>query len=486
MSTGPAMISPALGGLAPVSLATSGIGMLIVVLVILAGLQVAYYVVSGGLKGTRYYFQARLHDPSPAVRAGVIRALAARSDATALEFLLQALADPEPTNRVTAIDALRRFSDPAVEEALIQLAEDAHAVVRRAAIVALGRFQSPQAVEALVKSLSDRIPGVQVAAIQGLKVAQDPATIEALGRALMSQDKDVVRQAQEALLPFGIPVIERLGALLPEIGTAASSLIRVMTHLDRDLASEAIAKALPAMRDMQAIPEALTLLIRNQHPGMIPLLGELLDLPDFPAHDRVIQSLVKLHVPEAIPPLARHLRSPRLRSRAVSALESLAPVYGREMLGPLAEAMRESDRAIRKAASHLLGRVGGALMIDAAFVMLWGEQASEHRAFLERHLGHPVHRLSTYSDAALALDRLMTSSAGEEALRAIDELESLLILLYGDSVRGVTTNDRTQLILKDRRTLYSVRPAQLNPLAADLLEFAETTADGDRFRLTTT
>jgi HEAT repeat protein len=464
--------------------ATSGFSVLITVMVILGALQVAYFVVSGGLKGTRYYFQARIHDPNPAVRAGVIRALAARGDATALEFLLQAVGDSEPNNRLAAIDGMRRFSDPAVQEALIKLAGDPQAIVRRAAVSALSRYPTPMAIETLVKRLTDAVPAVQIAAIQGLKVAQDPATIEAIAHALASQDKDVVRQAQEALLPFGIPVIERLGAMLPEVGAAAPALIRVMTHLDRELASRAIARVLPDMRHSVASAEALQILVRSQHPGLVSLLAQLLDVPDYPSHDLVLQSFVKLHHPDSIVPLCRHLGTTRFRSGVVAALEALAPVYGREMIPPLAEAMRHPERTVRKAASHLLGRVGGTLMIDAGLVMLWGEDAAGHRAFLERHLGYSLHRLATYHEAALSLDRLMTGTMGEEGQRAIDELESLMILLFGDSMRGVVVNDHTQLILKDRRTLYAVRVEHLNPLAAELLEFAANQAEGDRFRLT--
>lgn len=465
--------------------ATSGFSFLVALLLVLGGLQVAYFVVSGGLKGTRFYYRARINDANPAVRASVIRTLAARGDAMALEFLLQAVADQEPNNRLTAIEGMRRYSEPAVHDALIALAADPHAVVRRAATAALGRFQSPQAVEALVKRMADTVPAVQIAAIQGLKVAQDPGTIEAIARALSSQDKDVVRQAQEALLPFGIPVIDRLGAMLPEVGAAAPAFIRVMTQLDRELACQALAKVLPDMRHTQAIAEAIQLLVRNQQPGLVPLLARLLDVADYPSHELVIHSFVRLHDPESIVPLCRHLRSSRFRSGVIAALETLAPVFGREMIAPLSEAMRDPERAVRKAASHLLGKVGGSFMVDAALVMLWGERAAERRAFLERHLGYTLHRLATYHEAALSLDRLMTSTMGEEGLRAIDELESLMIMIYGDALRGVLINDHAQLILKDRRTLYPVRPEQLNPLAADLLDFAANMAEGDRFRLTT-
>ncbi len=465
--------------------ATSGFSFLVALLLVLGGLQVAYFVISGGLKGTRFYYRARINDANPAVRASVIRTLAARGDAMALEFLLQAVADHEPNNRLTAIEGMRRYSEPAVQDALIVLAADPHAVVRRAATAALGRFQSPQAVEALVKRMADTVPAVQIAAIQGLKVAQDPGTIEAIARALSSQDKDVVRQAQEALLPFGIPVIDRLGAMLPEVGAAAPAFIRVMTQLDRELACQAIAKVLPDMRHTQAISEAVQLLVRNQQPGLVPLLAQLMDVPDYPSHELVIHSFVKLHDPDSIVPLCRHLRSARFRSGVIAALETLAPVFGREMIAPLSEAMRDPERAVRKAASHLLGKVGGSFMVDAALVMLWGERAAERRAFLERHLGYTLHRLATYHEAALSLDRLMTSTMGEEGLRAIDELESLMIMIYGDALRGVLINEHAQLILKDRRTLYPVRPEHLNPLAADLLDFAANMAEGDRFRLTT-
>lgn len=474
MSTGPDFLS----------LASSGFGVLITVLLILAGLQVAYFIISGGLKGTRFYFQARLHDPSPTVRASVIRALAARGDGVAMEYLLQAIHDTEPSNRLTAIEGLRRFSDPEVQEAMLRLAGDPHPVVRRAAVAALGRFQTSESIEALVKRLTDPVPAVQIAAIQGLKVAQDPATIEAIARTLASQDKDVVRQAQDALLPFGIQVIDRLGAMLPEVGGAASALIRVMSHLDRELASQAIAQALPEMRHPQAITEALQLLVRSQQAGLVPLFAQLLDTPDYPSQDQVVASLVKLHDPEAIPPLCRQLTSPRLRSIVVAALEPLAPIFGREMLAPLGEAMKQPDRAVRKAAANLLGKVGGPLMLDAAMEMLWGEGSVEHRAFLERHLGYSLHRLATYHEAALSLDRLLTNMAGEEGQRAIDELQSLMILVYGDSVNGVMVNEQSHLILKDRRTLYAVRFDHLNPLAADLLDFVSSMAEGDRLRTT--
>ncbi len=468
-----------------INFTTSGFGFLVTLLVILGVLQIAYFVVGGGLKGTRYYFNAKIHDPNPAVRAGVIRTLAARGDTVALGFLMRAVEDSEPNNRLTAIEGMRRFSEPAVQNCLIRLSGDPHPVVRRAAVVALGRFQSPEAIEMLVKRLSDTTPAVQIAAIQGLKVAQEPATIEAIARALTSNDKDVVRHAGEALIPFGIPVIDRLGVMLPEAGPAASAFIRVMTQMDRELASQAIAQALPAIRHTQAISDALSLLVRSQYPGMVTLLTQLLDVPDYPSHDQVIQSFVKLNDPEAIVPLCRQLTSARLRPAVVVALESLASVYGRELLVPLMGAIQSSDMSVRKASSHLLGRVGGVAMVDAGLSMLWGEDSADHRAFLERHLGYPVVRLATYPDAALSLDRLLTGTQGEEGARAIDELESLMILLYGDCMRGVTINEQSQLILKDRRTLYPMRFDHLHALASDLLDFASNAAEGDRFRSAT-
>lgn len=466
--------------------ASSGLGFLITLLVILGALQVAYYVVSGGLKGTRFYFQAKIHDANPAVRAAVIRTLSARGDAVALTYLLQAVGDAEPANRLSVVEGLRRFSEPAVLDALNFLSDDAHPTVRRAATSALGRFQTPKSLEALIKRLSDTVPAVQVAAIQGLKVAQQPETIELIARGLMSNDKDVVRQAQDALMPFGIQVIDRLGAMLPEVGSSATTFFRVMLQLDRDLASQAIVKALPAMRQLPAISEALHLLVRNQHPGLVPLFTQLLEIADYPSHPQVVEAMVRLHEPAVIAPLSRHLHNPRLRSTVVAALEGLAPVFGRELLVPLGQAIQDEERPVRQAAARLLSRVGGALMVDAGLLMLWREGLNEHRSFLERHLGYSVHRLATYSEAILSLDRLMTSSLGEEGLRAIDELQSLLVLIHGESLRGLKVNDVPHLILKDRRTLYPLRFEHLNPLAADLLEFAANQAEGDRFRLTST
>lgn len=464
--------------------ATTGFGYLVSLLAILGALQAAYFVVSGGLKGTSFYYKVRIRDADPAVRASVIRTLAAQGDAKAMRFLLEALGDPEPGLRLIAVEGLRRHTDSEVHDALLQLVADPDVGVRKAVISALGRYHTPHVVQALVKALSDPQAPVQIAAIQGLKVAQDPTTIEAIASTLNSKDKEVVRNAQEALIPFGISVIDRLAPMLTEVSGSASAITRVMTHLDRDLAYQAIGKVLPSMRHAQPIGEAITMLVRSQVPGLAGLLSDLLMQPDYPAHDAVINGMIRLQDPDTVDPLCRQLRNPRLRRKVAAALEAFAPAFGREMLVPLGSAIQDKDRSVRKTAAYLLGKVGGTLMIDAGLLLLWGDDASEHRAYLEGQLGDPLGRIITYPEAALALDKIMTNATGEDGQRAIGELESLVILLFGEFVRGVKVHDNTVLLLKDRRTLYPLRPEHLHPLAADLLEYAANMAEGDRFRLT--
>lgn len=464
--------------------ATTGFSYLVSLLALLGALQAAYFVVSGGLKGTSFYYRVRIRDADPAVRASTIRTLAVQGDAKAMHFLMQALGDPEASLRLIAVEGLRRHTDSEVHDALLQLVDDPDVGVRKAVISALGRYHTPQAVQALVKALSDPHAPVQIAAIQGLKVAQDPTTIEAIAATLSSKDKEVVRNAQEALIPFGISVIDRLAPMLPEVSGSAAAFTRVMTHLDRDLAYQAIGKVLPSMRHVQPIGEAITMLVRSQVPGLAGLLSDLLMQPDYPAYDIVVNGMVRLQDPETVEPLCRQLRNPRLRRKVVSALEMLAPAFGREMLAPLGSVIQDQDLAVRKAAAYLLGKVGGTMMIDTGLLLLWGEGAPEHRAYLEEQLGAPLGRIITYPEAALALDKLMTNVSGEDGQRAIGELESLVILLFGEYLRGVRVHDNTVLLLKDRRTLYPLRPEHLHPLAVDLLEYAANMAEGDRFRLT--
>ena len=178
-----------------------------------------------GHRGDEDSATALLDDPSPAVRATALGALARMGRITVAQ-VKGALADPDPTVRrraceegwrLTEIDlrpvlddtdslvaesaawALGEREDPAAVDALVAVANThEEPLVREAAVAALGAIGNERGLAAILRATSDK-PAIRRRAVLALAPFDGPEVDAALQRALTDRDWQV-RQAAEDLL----------------------------------------------------------------------------------------------------------------------------------------------------------------------------------------------------------------------------------------------------------------------------------------------
>lgn len=467
----------------------SGFGMVLIAIALLGGLQVAYYVVSGGIPGTAYYYARRLRDPSPLARQEAVKELIARGDAFAMRLLIQALQDGEVAIRVAAIEALGQFKDHAVAAALIPLVTDRHLAVQLKAIEALGEMPTPEVCAALTGVLQTGDPRAKLVALRIFKEAQDSYALPAIARLVLDPDEQVANGAIAVLLHYGPPSVAPLAALLPDSHTGAKRLIKTLLEIDRDGAFEPLKGAFAATTDPTVIKELLGAFAKLCEPGTAEFLLPFLEDEGFAGREAIVDVAHFLRDPLLVAPLCALLRSEevRLRRKAATSLDLLvASCRDPGVVEHLCAALRDPDPEIGRFVARALGRIGGQAVQQRVVETLWGAQTPKVQAYIEGIVGYPMSRMVTFEELALALDRLLTSQRpSAEALRAVDYLESLMIVLYGANLRGQRVDEMSlDLLLKGRRTFYPLRLYDLHPLASGLLEFVASKAEGDRWRAT--
>ena len=114
---------------------------------------------------------ARLkEEPSPALRAELVRTLGELPTPVAQQAILAAMADETAYVRTVACKSLGRHPDSDGFQSLAQaVASDADLDVRVAAARELGKFRDFEAPQALRPALDERDPALQVAAMQSLE-----------------------------------------------------------------------------------------------------------------------------------------------------------------------------------------------------------------------------------------------------------------------------------------------------------------------------
>jgi HEAT repeat protein len=114
--------------------------------------------------------QTLTQDTCPAVRAEIVRTLAAVPSPTATESLRLALQDKDSSVRTVACHALgKRQESEAIQALGLVVAQDPDGDVRMAATKELGRFKNQEAVHALAAALDDNDPALQHLAVQSLR-----------------------------------------------------------------------------------------------------------------------------------------------------------------------------------------------------------------------------------------------------------------------------------------------------------------------------
>ena len=470
------------------SLVLSGFTTVIVAIVVLGILQLLFYIVSGGIPGTGYYYARRLRDPSGAVRQETIKDLVERGDQFAMRLLIKALDDREVAIRVTAIEGLGRFQDPGIVDPLLKHLTDASLIVQIKAIEALGKVPGIQLAKEMVGILKDGDPRAKLAALRICRDSQDPQALPVIAKRAMDLDETVASAAASVLKFYGTAALAPLAALLPDSGEYALRVVRTMIEIDTPAAQEPLRQAFRSSSDTLVLRAILEALVESGRPGTAEFLIPYLSDTSCRIREAIVELIAFLRHPACLAPLCRLLSDPGipLRQKAVVSLNRLVlniPDY--EIIDPLCEALLDPDIEVRRFAANALSRIGGEMVQERVIKLMWGEEVETVTRFIEQLVGTPLSRLLTFEDLLLAVDRVLTNQRpSDEMRRAIDYLESLMIVLHGANVRGQRVDEQNQdLLIKGRRMFYPLRPRQLHPLAAGLLEFVSSKPEGDRWRV---
>jgi len=466
----------------------SGFSAVVGAIFVLGALQFIYFVVSGGIPGTGFYYARRLRDGNSQVRQEAVRELVERGDIFAFGLLVKALEDRDVAIRVTAIEGLGNFRSTLIIEPLLKFLQDRNLIVRLKTIEALGKVPSADIGPVLLEVLRDSDPRAKLVALRIFKDLRDPAALPGIARLVLDPDEQVHHAAVGVLMHYGTESIHYLATLLPDSTDGAKRLVKAMLEIDRTASYEPLKEVFATASDPHVLAETLEALTASGRPGTAEFLLPFLQDPAFPAREGVVEAIPYLRDPICVIPLC-HLLSEhdvRIRRKAATALDMLVTLCrDLEVVDPLCAALLDTDPEIRRYAARALGRIGGRLVQEKVVQALWGEHASAVASFIEGIVGYPMSRMVSFDELLLALDRVMTNQRlTEESLRCIDFLESLMIVLHGANVRGQRVDDQTlDLLIKGRRTYYPLRLYDLHPLAVGLLDFVTSKAEGDRWRV---
>jgi HEAT repeat protein/cyclophilin family peptidyl-prolyl cis-trans isomerase len=243
-------------------------------------------------------------DAHPYARAFAVKGLGALKDPAALPALMPLLSSGDRPVLVETVRALGRIGDPSAAPALVKIIDDAKSEphVRLEAVSAAGNIHAPGIVDSLLDVVGDPSPSVRAAALRSL-ASLDPENFTTV---LSGLDPDSHWSVRAALATV-------LGTLPPGLGEQRL----------RSMLMDADQRVIPA----------------------------------------VLESLVKIKVPDAAELLLQHLKAddPVVRAAAATALGDLKPANGAAALAEAYVAgQRDSNYTARAAALAAIVKYGAA------------------------------------------------------------------------------------------------------------------------------
>lgn len=470
------------------SLVLSGFSTVVEALVLLALLQVLYYVVSGGIPRTGYYYSRRLRDRNPHVRQGAIRDLVQRADSFSLRLLIDALDDREPAIRMAAVEGLGRCRDPLGVEHLIRMLSDPEIGVQVKTIEALAGTDSPEVIEAISARVLDAEQPVKLASLRVFKDVFMPGMLPVIAKLCLDPEEHVALAACTVACRYGDEALPHLTEVLLDAGEASERVVKTMTTINDRLSIDYLKQAFSRSQNMGTLKEAADALIDIGAPGTADFFIPFIQNPQHPARLHLVWSVPFLFDATVVGPMCKLLvdPDPRIRREATGALDKLVnAINDSRMIDPLIEALLSQEREISLYAARALGQIGTRPVFQRVLRTMYGQQTDELVDFVERTVGYPMSRMVTFEELLLGLDRVMTTSRlTADTLKAIGVIESLLIIMYGPGVRGQHLDEGSEdLLIRGRRSFYPLNPGDLHPLALKLLEYVSSKAESDRFRI---
>ncbi len=399
----------------------------------------------------------KLDDPSPGVRATIVRSLARLADRRAVVPLVGKVEDSVADVRAAVARALGDLGDARASQALLLQLRDNVATVRVEAVAALGKLRASEAVDAIAPLAMDRSPPLRQAAVAALGRIGTAAAVHALVGTL-GQGDDVGggldrTPAREALVAAGPVAIPELAATLerPVSPAAATSAAWVLGEMHAYAQAPALVApmrrgSLPAAAALHALAGAGT---SDSLPVVLELVGDpsplvreqalvaagaLLDpaTPDGRAVEPLTAALADAHLDvreraaiahllgrtgaaRAAPVLAELARSrgAEVRLAAIEAIGTLGPAAATEpeSLEPVLAALGDADPTVRLRASVALSDSGDARARDALIEKL--DAVEVDRRSVLGALGGILARAPS-DDAVARLGRTLDLSAGAE------------------------------------------------------------------------
>lgn len=465
----------------------SGFNGILTALIVLGGLQFLYFIFSGGIPGTRFYYARRLRDGSAMVRQETIKELFAKGAEFARELLLQALDGSDASTRALAIEALGHMGDAEVAPRLIKHLKDPSLAIQMKTIEALTNYPSLAASEAIAEITPKADPRVQIVALRYFRDHPDVARVPLAAQLVLSFDEHVPRLAMALLSEFPDEALAEIAKLIPSADDRTSTAIAAMLEIDRSASAEHLMSILSEVRYHGALRDVIETLGRLGAPGTADFLAPYASDAGFPMRDVVLDALGNLPEPSAIKHLLRLQAEPdpRLRTRAKRALSKAISCCSVEQILPImGAALRAPEVAIARSAAIILGEYAGLKGVAVVMRVLWGEDAPEIQGFLEGMTGTPLGRLVTFDEMLLAIDRLTSDTHPSTSVqKTLNAISSLLIVLHGDKLRGLRVDpETTDLMVRGRRVLYPLHYEHLHPMAKNMLEWVASKAEGDRWR----
>jgi len=467
--------------------AVDGFNSVLITLLVLFALQVLYYIFGGGVPGTTYYFSRRMRDPRALIRMENVVELMERGDAFAKQVLVGAIDDQEPAIRSLAVEALALTGDPALISMIIGCLKDPHDGVRLKAANSLARIATPEVAQAMNELLRSPDVRLQFVGLRFFKDYRDQEAVPALAALTLEAEESMLVTTIQVLSAYGDAALAALARLIPSAGENVRNVLRAMLEINRVNAYEHLCDAFSATVDPEIHREILWVFSRQTFQDSARFLVEFVSQPNFPSRESILETLPFLADYSIFLTLAKNLSDPdqRLRRRVESALDGMVERCNiQDLIDPLCEALIAPDQEMRIYGSKTLGRIGGRLIQQRTMEVLWGEKSDDVATFLEGVTGYKISRMINFDAIMLAVDRLLTNNRpSREALKGVDFLASMLIVLYRDSIRGWRLDDYTcEMLVRGRRSIYPLRLEKIHPLAVNLLQWVMTRAEGDRWR----
>jgi len=188
------------------------------------------------------------------IRGYCVRLLAYRKDSEALAALLPRLRDADANVRAETIRLLENPGDPAARKAVAELLADPQPGVRAAALHAMGLLGGYHGDD-LLQALLDPSTTVRRVAIEQLGGLKDPRAVAPLAALARGTDWKERSAAIGALGDIGLPALDALLGLLPNVEVEVRrGVIGALMGIDDPRAAEAVHAAMtdndPGIREM--------------------------------------------------------------------------------------------------------------------------------------------------------------------------------------------------------------------------------------------